>query len=80
MYVFGWLVNSTTFEPRTKNANMTFVVDGQVKGDFVFTPTSADDVFNVPFFGIGDLPLGAHSIDIVVNPSSLALIDYIIYT
>ncbi|OSX65944.1 hypothetical protein POSPLADRAFT_1031160 [Postia placenta MAD-698-R-SB12] len=66
------------------HAAMAFLIDDKVDGYYIQTssPNSTVD-YNYPVYTSGDLPMGQHELTImngVVNFSSLAILDYIVYT
>lgn len=78
VYVYGWTV-STTEQPSIKNQDMTFLIDSAQAGEFKHSP-GPENEFDLLFFKQDGLPSGLHTLTIVVNPPSLTLLDYIVFT
>lgn len=79
VYVFGWTVNSTTATPSIKRQDMSFTLDLLPVGQFSHSP-GPENEFGVLFFKREGLPQVPHTLIINVNPDSLALLDYIVFT
>ncbi|KAJ3709495.1 hypothetical protein FB446DRAFT_614133, partial [Lentinula raphanica] len=84
VYVYCALAESSSAP--AGNSDMSFYIDGSLKGTFVKAAPGNDNVYDysVPVFSIDSLPLGEHNFTLqnghVNGTKSLVLLDEIIYT
>ncbi|KAJ3825275.1 hypothetical protein F5878DRAFT_517111, partial [Lentinula raphanica] len=84
VYVYCALAESSSAP--AGNSDMSFYIDGSLKGIFVKAALGNDNVYDysVPVFSIDSLPLGEHNFTLqnghVNGTKSLVLLDEIIYT
>ncbi|KZV88905.1 hypothetical protein EXIGLDRAFT_722156 [Exidia glandulosa HHB12029] len=79
VYVYGWSASSSTVAPEVANQDMTFLLDLEDKGDFKRNARPEND-FSVLYFKQENLAPGSHTLTMISNPGSLALLDYIVFT
>lgn len=83
IYVYCILPHS--FDLPDSNADMTFIIDGQVVGTFMLHPSGASDYdYDVPVYVNSSIPAGVHSFALqsghVGGARSLVLLDYIVFS
>ena len=82
VYVFGWLINTTTAQPTPKSLNLTFFLDGDEVGKYARSEDTLLSVsqYHVPFLALDGLDATSHNLTLLVTFPSLCLLDYFVYT